>query len=170
MSTAPLISQLDTLFDKLEMLFEQQLETAVDLEKLLQDENEALVKRQHEKIQQIARQKEGKTAELATLSQQQSNLFKAVKQPYSPEAFNKLIKAAPSDTSQKINRLKGKLTTVMQACQEKNAINGHIIAVNKQSAETALAILRGQINPGNFTYGAGGQPVKEESHNCISKA
>jgi flagella synthesis protein FlgN len=170
MTSAPLIQQLDALFDQLETIFEQQLEAAVDLEKLLQDENEALIKRKHEKIQQIAQQKESRTAELESLSQQQSKLFKAAKQPYTPDAFEKMISAAPGNTSKKIRHLKGKLETVLQVCQEKNIINGHILAVNKQSAEAALAILRGQISPSNLTYGAAGQPVKEESSTCINKA
>lgn len=158
------------LFQQLEALFQQQLGIAEELNTILQNENQALIKRDHQQIQQLSHLKETKTAEIEALSQKQVELLSKFKLPYSAEALDKLINTMPTEFSHNISQLRHKLEALLESCQQQNIINGQIIAVNRQTAETALAILRGQVSPDGLTYGSAGQAISEQSSNSISKA
>ena len=159
-----------SLIQRLEALFELQLEAATALEKLLRDENEALIRREHKQIHEITGLKEAKTAELESLAKMQGELFRSIKLPFSAEVLDQVINESAGKSANKIRQVRDNLETVLQACQAQNIINGRIIAANRQSAEAALAILRGQFSSNSLTYGAAGQPVKEQSRSQISKA
>ncbi len=158
------------LIQKLKALFQRQFVIAEELNTILQDENQALIKRDHEQTHQLIRLKETKMAEIEALSQKQAELLAAVQLPYSAEALDKLINSMPTELSRDMTELRQKLEALLESCQQQNSVNGQVIAVNRQTAEAALAILRGQVAPGGLTYGAAGQTVSEQSSNSISKA
>lgn len=157
-------------FQQLEALFSQQLNTAEELETILQDESEALTKRNHEEIQRLSSLKETKTKDIETIGQNQADVLAKLNLTYSADALDQLINAMPSEISRRITHIRRKLETILDTCQQQNMVNGQIIAANRQAAETALAILRGQVSPDNLTYGATGQAISEQSSNPISKA
>jgi len=158
------------LGQQLELLFQQQINAAAELLQLLQDENQALIQRDYERTSQLTNLKKTKGAEIDLLNNQLSQMFAAAQAPKLHEAIDKLIAELPSQLGNKLKQIKSKLEQTSLSCQDQNTINGQIIAVNKQSAETALAILRGQFSTNELTYGAGGQPVKDKLATSITKA
>ena len=158
------------LFQQLEALFSKQLRAAKELGTILQNENEALTKRNQEEIQKLSPLKEAKTKEIETIGQNQAKILAKLGFSFSANALDQLINAMPPEFSRQITQLRQKLETILDTCQQQNIVNGQIIAVNRQTAEAALAILRGQVSLGNLTYGATGQAISEQSSNPISKA
>ena len=158
------------LGQQLEQLFQQQINAAAELLQLLQDENQALIQRDYERSTQLTQLKQVKSTEIDRLSNLLIKLCSTTQTPYSHNVLDKLIKELPAQPGNSLKQLRSKLEQVTLACQDQNVINGQIIAVNKQSAETALAILRGQFSTSELTYGAGGQPIKDKSAQQITKA
>lgn len=155
---------------QLEALFRQQLQAATELKQILADENDALIKREHAQVRRVTRLKEEKSAAIESLSNELRELLATVGLSLSQQSLDDIVVSAPSETADHLTQLRQKLGTVLQSCQDQNLVNGQVIAVNRQSAETALAILRGQFPAGNLTYGAAGQPISEQTSNQISKA
>ena len=158
------------LGQQLEQLFQQQINAAAELLQLLQDENKALIQRDYESTSQLTNLKQTKSTEIDLLSNQLRKIFSAAQASNLHEAIDKFIVELPVQPGNKLKQLRSKLEQVTLSCQDQNTINGQIIAVNKQSAETALAILRGQFSTNELTYGAGGQPIKDKQATSITKA
>ncbi len=155
---------------QLEQVFQQQINAAEELYQLLKDENEALIQRNYERTTQLTQLKQVKITEIDVLSSQLTKLFETTETTYSHAALDNLIKELPAQAGNNLKLMRSKLEQITLACQDKNIINGQIIAVNKQSAETALAMLRGQFSTSELTYGAGGQPIQDTSAKPITKA
>jgi len=158
-----------SLGKQLGMLFQQQIKAAEELYQLLKDENKALIQRNYERTMQLTQLKQSKSTEIDALSNQLTKLFAAAS-PFNQDALDTLINELPAQLGNSIKQMREKLEKTTLSCQDQNTINGQIIAVNKQSAETALAILRGQFSTSELTYGAGGQPIKDQSAKPIIKA
>jgi len=159
-----------SLGKQLGQLFQQQIKAAEALYQLLKDENEALIQRNYERTTQLTQLKQSKSTEIDALSNQLSKLFSAESSSLNQDTLDKFIKEFPAQLGNSLKQMRAKLEEITLACQDQNTINGQIIAVNKQSAETALAILRGQFSTNELTYGAGGQPIKDQSASPITKA
>ncbi len=155
---------------QLELIFQQQINAAKELYQLLQDENEALIQRNYERTMQLIQLKQLKSTKIDVLSSQLSKLFASTHITDSHDALDKLIKELPAQAGNSLKQMRSNLEQITLSCQDQNIINGQIIAVNKQSAETALAMLRGQLSASELTYGAGGQPIQDKSAKPISKA
>jgi len=159
-----------TLGKQLEQLFQQQIHSAEQLYKLLREENEALTQRDYERTSELTQLKQAKSADIEALSSQLTELLTTLQHPYSHETLDKFIMELPAQSGNRLKQMKLKLQQTTLSCQDQNIINGQIIAVNKQSAETALAILRGQFSTSELTYGAAGLPIKDKSAKTITKA
>ncbi len=155
---------------QLEQIFQKQINAAKELYQLLQDENEALIQRNYERTMQLIQLKQLKSTEIDVLSSQLTKLFALAQITDSHDALDKLIKELPAQAGNNLKQTRSKLEQITLSCQDQNFINGQIIAVNKQSAETALAMLRGQLSTSELTYGASGQPIQDKSAKPISKA
>lgn len=161
---------MTSMIQQLEALFRQQFDAAVELKQILKDEYEALVKSDHEQIRTLTQSKDEKSAEIEMLSRQQQALLNPAGLSLSKQSLDKLSAAAPPGAGGSFDSMRKKLESELQACQEQNLVNGQIIAVNRQSAEIALAILRGQHASGGLTYGSGGQTVTGQNSQQINKA
>jgi len=159
-----------SLGKQLGQLFQQQINAAKELYQLLKDENEALIQRNYERTTQLTQLKQSKSTEIDILSHQLTKLVASAAHSANQDVLDKLIHELPAQLGNSLNQMRSKLEQITLSCQEQNIINGQIIAVNKQSAETALAILRGQFSTNELTYGAGGLPIKDQSANPIIKA
>lgn len=160
----------NALIQQMDALMRRQLTAANALYQILKTENTALVEHAHDDIRESTRLKDEKSTELEGMEQELNELLRAAGISPSKEALDAVLKAAPPSSAKALGQLREDLTDVLQACQEQNLVNGQIIAVSRQSAETALAILRGQLPTGNLTYGASGKPVSDPSRQPISKA
>ena len=145
-------------------LLQQQIESAAQLLQILQNENAVLVKRDFEKIQHLSQQKSEQSATLEQLVQQQHQLLQERGcSSDSSEGLNSFIGSQPQNIATQLSKKRQKLQAILESCQKLNQVNGNIIAVNKHSAETALAILRGQFTSDNLVYSADGQTVTAPS-------
>ncbi len=161
---------IQTLAQQLSETFTQQITLAAELHQVLLEENKALNGRHYKDIQQLNNQKEQHTSALEKEALKQSQLLKTAGLPYQADSFNKLLKALPANVAIKISQLKQQLESLLEKSQDQNTINGQIIAVNQQAAETALAILRGQVDDSNIGYTAGGKTVSQTTSTSITKA
>lgn len=159
-----------SLSKQLGQLFLQQITAAEELYQLLKDENEALIQRNFERTTQLTQSKQTKSDEIDALSNQLTKLFATAQLPFNQDSLDKLTEELPAQLGNSLQQMRSKLEQITVSCQDQNIINGQIIAVNKQSAETALAILRGQFSTSELTYGAGGQPIKDQSAKPFTKA
>ena len=151
-------------------LLQQQTQGATQLLQILQSENDALVKRDIENIQHLSQQKSEQSTTLEQLAQQQSQLLQALGLPCSSEGLNRFISGLTQNLATQLRKKQQQLQTLLESCQRLNLVNGNIIAANRYSAETALAILRGQFGSNNLVYSAGGQTVTTPSSKPLIKA
>lgn len=148
-----------TTAQQLGTLLQQQTQGAEQLQQLLKSENDALVTRNFDVIQQLSQEKSDQSTTLERLGQQQRQLLQDAGFSYSPEGLNSFISSLTPSLAAQLRKKQQQLQTLLESCQKLNMVNGNIIAANKHSAETALAILRGQFAPDNLIYGAAGQTV-----------
>jgi flagellar biosynthesis/type III secretory pathway chaperone len=151
-------------------LLQQQTLGASQLLQTLQSESEALVKRDIENIQRLSQQKSEQSEALEQLAQQQRQLLQELGLPYSPQGVNGFINSLTQSLAAQLRKKQQQLQTLLESCQHLNLVNGNIIAANRYSAETALAILRGQCSSDNLVYGAGGQTVTATTSKPLIKA
>lgn len=161
---------IQTLAKELGIIFTQQISLSTQLRQILQDENNALEDRHYENAKHLNKQKEQCTAALEKESIKQSDLLKTAGLPYQAESFDKLLKILPDNNESQLRQLKQQLEALLEKCQDQNMVNGQIIAINQQAAETALAILRGQMSNDNIGYTAGGKTVTQTICTSITKA
>jgi len=161
---------IQTLVQELDAGFARQIQLADKLLQLLQNEHKALSERQYENSQAIIGEKESTANKLEQEASKQRKLLETAGLPYQADSFDKVLKAIPETASIKTAKLKQQLESLLEKCQEQNLVNGQIIAINQQSAETALAILRGQLANDNIGYNEGGKAVTETSSTTITKA
>ena len=159
-----------SLVQHVEALLDQQLQMADELKQILADENAALIQREYEQLQHITQLKDQKSSTIEVLGEQLRQRLAAAGLSLSQQSLDTIEAGAPKETATRLHQLRQELEPALQDCQGQNLVNGQITAVNRQSAEAALAILRGQFAPGNLTYGAAGKPVSEQTSTPISKA
>lgn len=158
-----------TMAQQLGTLLQQQIQGAEQLQQILKSENDALVKRDFDVIQQLSQKKSEQSTRLEHLGQQQRQLLQMAGYAYSHEGINSFINSLASNLATELRKKQRQLQTLLEECQKLNMVNGNIIAANKHSAETALAILRGQFAD-NLMYGASGQAVAAPSSKPSIKA
>lgn len=151
-------------------LLQQQTHNAEQLYKLLEEENGALTRRDAEAIQRLSLEKGERSITLEQLGLQQQQLFTKLGLQNSAEGLKGFIQSLPPNLASQLRKKQQQLQSILEACQKLNLVNGNIIAANKHSAETALAILRGQFTSDNLVYSATGQTVAASSSKPIMKA
>lgn len=155
---------------QLHSIFQQQIAGAKQLLDALKMENEALVQRDFDVIQNSTSLKTGLTQALEKLGKQQREFLLSNGQTDSADGMESYIALQTSPAANILKQQKSELQPILEQCQTMNQVNGNIIAASKQSAETALAILRGQLSPENLVYSAGGQPVSDHSTSTLTRA
>ncbi len=151
-------------------LLQQQIYGTELLEQILKIESDNLVKRNYDAIQKLNQKKSEQSIAIEVLSQQQRQLLERSGFSYSPEGMNEFVgNLAPASATQ-LQKKQQQLQMVLERCQKLNMINGNIIAANKHTTETALAILRGQRTPESLVYSAGGHAVISSPSKPVIKA
>lgn len=151
-------------------LIQQQSECAAQLHNTLLAEAAALTARDIEAIQRHALEKSEQTGRMEQLAQEQRRLLEGAGLPFSAEGFSTFIDRLAPALAAKLHQAQQQLKTALEACQRQNLVNGNIIAANRQSAESALAILRGQLSTDNLLYSAAGQTVAAATSKPLLKA
>ncbi len=164
MMTTPHIAQ------QVDALLEQQIQAADSLKHTLEDEGNILIKRDFEAIHTLNQQKLEQSALLEKLHQEHHHLLKKHGFSYTPDGMNSFINSHPPLLSIQLRQKQTSLLVLLDNCQKLNTINGTIIAANRHSTETALAILRGQPTSDGLTYGANGQSVTTPHSNPLIQA
>lgn len=133
-------------------ILERQLATANLLHQVLNDENTALARRDADALRSLSLRKDELSATLERLTQEQRLELERAGLSLSREGMDRYLARLPHPADE----LRRQIHTVLEECNTLNLINGQIIAAARQSAETALAILRGQAYDGTSLYDAGG--------------
>ena len=156
--------------EQLHTLFQQQIVAVEKLLKAMHAENDALVQRDFDALQASTAAKSELTQSLEELGALQQAFLAKNGQRNSVEGMDAYIAAQTKVAAQVLEQEKTKLHSLLEKCQTTNLISGNIIAASRQSAETALAILRGQLPSENVLYTAGGQAVADNSRDPLTKA
>lgn len=138
--------------------------------KILIDENQALIKRDISAIEQYTQFKNELSETLATLTLQQHQLLTKAGLSLSRSGIDQFIASAPRAEKQRLHDTFLTLNQLLEQCQRQNLINGNIIAANRQAAEMALAILRGQNQRNPTLYNANGQTPPADQSSTLAKA
>ncbi len=155
---------------QLHTLFQQQHQYATQLLEALKQESDALVNRNFEQLQKSTEEKVSLTQTLEKLAHQQANVLAKHHKTSTAQDLDKFIEEQPDAARKVLSKQRKKLQSLLEECQTLNLVNGQIIAASKQSAEAALAILRGQETQGDLVYGAEGQTLSEKSEKPLLKA
>lgn len=151
-------------------LLNQQGEQAKALNTLLEREKDVLLNRDAKEMQALAEEKNRLISNLAGLGQAQNTLLERNGFSRNKQGLEQFIEAASPKARQILARLHQQTVKELSKAQRLNQVNGVIIAANRQSAETALAILRGQFGGNNILYGATGEQINTEPPNTLAKA
>ncbi len=155
---------------QLHTIFQEQITAASQLIDALEEESNALTLRDIESIQNLSVLKNRLSLTLEELGKQQNEFLRQQQKNDSADGLDAYIAEQEGRVAIVLEQQKTKLHAMLESCQTLNLVNGSIIAASKQSAETALAILRGQLTTENLVYSAGGQPVSDHSKNSLTKA
>lgn len=161
---------MQTSPEQFHTLLQQQISGAEELLETMQLENDALVKRDLEALQESAAHKSELSKTLEALGNKQKAFLEAHGQNNSPDGMDAYLASLPKAAHLALEQKKEQLLELLEKCQIQNLINGNIIAASKQSAETALSILRGQSPSENVMYTSGGQAVSDTSRDPLTKA
>ncbi len=151
-------------------LLHQQIQGAELLEQILKNESDSLVKRSYDDIQKLNQKKNDQSAALEELSQKQRQLLEENGFRYSSEGMKEFVSNLALASAAQLQKKQQQLKILLEGCQRLNMVNGNIIAANKHTTETALAILRGQSAPDSLIYSAGGQAVVSSQSKPVIKA
>ncbi len=154
----------------IDTLIQAQVVQVNALIQLLDIENTALVSRDAEQLQSLNSQKTDITEQLEQLTQQQNIVLKKLGFDPSKQGLQSLVNKLSGPTQQKIGEHHKILTDALVQCQEKNKINGQIIAANRQSVEIALSVLHGKDHNAKLTYGPSGETHNSDQGNSLAKA
>lgn len=161
---------IQIITQKLSANLSQQTRLATVLLETLVKEHQALGDRQYDDPQILLKQKEEQAKALELQAAEQQGLLEAAGVNNDAKGFEQLFAKLPQSVAAKLKHQKDALETLLEKCQDQNLVNGQIIAINHQSAETALAILRGQLSDDNLGYTAGGKTVSQTNSTSITKA
>lgn len=148
----------------------QQIAEAEKMEGLLIEENQALIKRDASAIEQCTRLKNELGETLARLALEQQQLLNKAGLSLSRTGIDQFIANSPQAEKLRLKDTFQRLHQLLDQCQRQNLINGNIIASNRQAAEMALAILRGQNQRNPTLYNANGQTPAADPGNTLAKA
>lgn len=154
----------------MEQVLHQQIVAAEKMEGALIEENQALIKRDAAAIEQCTRLKNELSETLATLTLEQQQLLTRAGLSLSRTGIDQFIANSPLSEKQRLKDTFQRLHRLLDQCQRQNLINGNIIAANRQAAEMALAILRGQNQRNPTLYNANGQTPATDPGNTLAKA
>ncbi len=157
-------------FKTLATLFDQQLALGQQLLELLQQEREALDQRNSEQVRKLTEQKNDLIPRLTTLGAQQNELLQQNTLATDSTGLTQFINRAPQAVKDHLLKHQHQLSQLLGQCKDINTSNGIIIAASRQSAETALAILRGQVGGNHAVYGASGEQLSYDKANPLGKA
>jgi len=155
---------------KVDTLIQEQTTHVNALTQLLDTENVALVNRDAEQLQSLNSQKTNLSQKLEHLTQQQNTILKKLGFDPTRQGLQSFVNKLSGPTHKNISQHHKALADSLEQCQQKNNINGQVIAANKQSIARALAVLHGQTTTEKLTYGPSGETRNADQGNSLAKA
>jgi len=144
-----------------EGIVNEQIEVANKLIEIIDREHAALRENQYPVVESLAENKATEVLHLEQLDMKKRNVFALID--------SNVVK---NQQNPHLVLLEGQLDTLITQCQQKNQINGAIIAVSHQFAQRAMAILRGQkpLEQAELLYGRNGQTERQFDPLTLTKA
>ncbi|HHJ12828.1 MAG TPA: flagellar protein FlgN [Gammaproteobacteria bacterium] len=126
----------------LEITLSEQLDCSQQLLACLSSERNALLGRDTQALQNITREKLDCTRRLDMLEEQRDQAVRALGFRNTIEDIPRCLASLPG--ARRLGALWRQLIENMEACRAANLANGAILEANRQQAEMALGILRGE--------------------------
>ena len=155
--------------DQLNALTTQGTELLDTLEKLLDQEVDALTQRNIDQLQQLVTQKTEAMIALEENSSARNQIFAAAGITPDKAGLEQFVSHLPTSDADQFKAHWSKLESVLRAVNEKNKRNELIIGRNSRNIEQLLSILRGQ-NQKNVLYDQSGGKGNYSAQNRIGKA
>lgn len=145
-----------TSFQQLYSVLQAEHRAAKQFLDFLNQERQALVHSDPEKITQLTSEKQPLVIELEQLSRQREAFLQIAGFSSGKDGLEAFIANQTAQDAARLNALMVELKQVAFACQENNQINGGIVNVNRQYLHRAMTILRGR-DMEVTAYGPGGE-------------
>ncbi|MEH6579738.1 MAG: flagellar protein FlgN [Amphritea sp.] len=139
------------------------------LEKLLDQELDALTQRNIDQLQRLVTQKTEAMISLEENSSARNQIFSAAGVTPDKTGLEQFVSQLPTADADQFKAHWSKLERVLRAVNEKNKRNELIIGRNSRNIEQLLSILRGQ-NQKNVLYDQSGGKGNYSAQNRIGKA
>ncbi|MCE0556190.1 MULTISPECIES: flagellar protein FlgN [unclassified Motilimonas] len=133
----------NSISDSILALLKQQLDNTSLLAKVIDDEYQALIKRDSDTLNQLVQDKQSL---LAQIEQQDLNIQQH------PEA-SALTDQSAQDVQQILNEIKQQFIT----CQQQNSVNGELIEMSLRTTQHLAGVLNQAKAANSLTYDAKGQ-------------
>lgn len=121
----------------------QEIAWVKELNAALEEEKQALTKREFNKLEDLANKKQNLSNKLENGSKERMNLI-GDPQTQSPSAFLKeFLKQCSANDANLINALNTELADQLVICRNLNTVNGQVIATNISTSQEIVNILSG---------------------------
>ena len=151
----------------LSRLLSDELQSARELQRTLDQEFDALSQGEADRITEITAQKQLQTLRLGQHLQARDRFLAEHKLPAGQQGTDAIVKRLPADAA--AANLWQELQSVGRRLRERNEVNGGIIAHGQRHVRQALAILSGQSGTGD-TYGPEGTSCPGQLSQALAKA
>lgn len=161
---------MDT-YKSLAAVFARENELCAALMTLLDQENQALKDRNIEILTQVTQFKQEKLMGLEALAKQRQQLLRSFKPQGATDkqTLDFMIQKAPANIKNEFASRWYALAESLQACQEKNEVNGRLIYRSRRVVEKLLSGLRGHRESVSV-YNKKGQAKANYSHGASIRA
>ncbi|MCE2595616.1 flagellar protein FlgN [Motilimonas cestriensis] len=133
----------NSILEPILALLKQQLDSTILLAKVIDDEYQALIKRDSDSINQLVQEKQ---TLLAQIEQQDSDIQQH------PES-SLLTEQADQEVQHTLSEIKKQFV----ACQQQNAVNGELIEMSLRTTQHLASVLNQAKAANSLTYDAKGQ-------------
>lgn len=152
----------------LQAILEKEIGAVDRLVVLLDQERLVLEENRHEDLPALLTEKNALLLTLNQLETERSQLVSSLGFDGSADQFSKYI--ADSDQGKVLSPLLDQLKVKLEACFQKNRINGGIAELSAYCIDHSISVLRGTPDTTGLTYGPGGQkPPQAESQRTLGK-
>ena len=133
------------IYKSLSAIFSRENELCKALLSLLDQENQALKKRSFESLNQVTHFKQEKLLGLESLARQRQQLIQSFKPQGATDkqTLDFMIQRAPESIKSEFTQRWFALSESLQACKEKNEINGRLIYRSRRVVEQLIKGLQG---------------------------
>ncbi|MFC3907805.1 flagella synthesis protein FlgN [Legionella dresdenensis] len=131
-------------FAQLSSLLQGEIAMVETMLEILASEKEALISREYEALEKLAKDKEDLSAKLETSCKARIELLQLGKHGSPQQALQTFLADASQVETDQIRQLNMQLIATLEDCREKNIVNGQVIVSNMNTRQELVNLLSGQ--------------------------